>query len=150
MTTAAAVIAPSSLVPAIIGRCSSYLIGGMATAICAFIFIRLIFNLPMPWYWVLALPPLIVITCLSSFYLACFLGAFVALKPRMRNIVHRFETIVNGTSWSVRGILCQVNRFLSTENCTRIRLHNSLGSLSMGSIRGPANPPFWGYATARQ
>jgi ABC-2 type transport system permease protein len=87
------VIAPSSLVPAIIGRCSSYLIGGMATAVCAFIFIRVIFDLPMPWYWAIALPPLIVITCLSSFYLACFLGAFVALKPRIRNIVHRFETI---------------------------------------------------------
>jgi ABC-2 type transport system permease protein len=87
------VIAPSSLVPAIIGRCSSYLVGGMATAMCAFIFIRVFFNLPMPWPSALAVAPLIVISCMSSFFLACFLGAFVALKPRIRNIVHRFETI---------------------------------------------------------
>jgi ABC-2 type transport system permease protein len=87
------VIAPSSLVPAIIGRCSSYLVGGIGTAICAFVFIRVFFDLPMPWPSALLVAPLIVLTCMSSFFLACFLGAFVCRLPRTRNIVHRFETI---------------------------------------------------------
>jgi len=59
----------------------------MATAVIAFYAAALIFGLPLTPVLALEVLPLILLTCISAYCLALFLGALVSLKPSLRNMV---------------------------------------------------------------
>lgn len=81
------VVAPASMLPSVVGRTSAWLIDGMATAVIAFYTAALIFRLPLTPVRGLEVLPLILLTCISAYCLALFLGALVSLKPSLRNMV---------------------------------------------------------------
>lgn len=81
------VVAPASMLPSVVGRTSAWLIDGMATAVIAFYTAALIFRLPLTPVLALEVLPLILLTCISAYCLALFLGALVSLKPSLRNMV---------------------------------------------------------------
>jgi ABC-2 type transport system permease protein len=87
------VIAPSSLVPAIVGRTAPWLMGGVATSILALVLVHAVFELSVAWPESLLLPPFVFVCCLSSFALATAAGSIVARQPRFRNITHRLLTM---------------------------------------------------------
>jgi ABC-2 type transport system permease protein len=87
------VIAPSSLVPAIIGRTTIWMLDGAFTAFITLLLAAVIFDVPMPWPESLVLMPLVLAACASSYFLATAIGSIVTRIPRTRNIVHRFETL---------------------------------------------------------
>ncbi|HKF78747.1 MAG TPA: ABC transporter permease [Candidatus Dormibacteraeota bacterium] len=81
------VVAPSSYVPAVVGRTAVWVLDGMATAVLALFVVSAIFGLRMdPLRGAVALP-LIVLTCLSTFCLALFVGGMASLRPGLRNMI---------------------------------------------------------------
>ena len=87
------VIAPSSLLPAIVGRTSIWLANGVATSVGAFLVLGAVFDLALPWPGTLSAVLLIVLTCASTYCMALFLGSLVTRAPRIRNIIHTTATI---------------------------------------------------------
>lgn len=81
------VVSPVGLVPSVIGRTSSWLIDGMATAVIAFYVSALIFRLPLTPASAVEVLPLILLTCIGAYSLALFLGALVSLRPSLRNML---------------------------------------------------------------
>ena len=86
-THALLVAAPSSMVPAIIGRTSVWLFHGIGTSIATFALLAGTFGLRMSVSTALLLPLLVTLVCTSTFGLALSLGAVANVAPRSRNIV---------------------------------------------------------------
>ena len=88
------VIAPSSLVPATIGRTSIWLAAGVATSLVTFLILGVMFDLALPWPDTLLLVPLVILTSASTYCLSLFLGTLVTRQPRIRNLILLLLTIV--------------------------------------------------------
>ena len=86
------VIAPASMVPAIMGRTIIWLGNGVATTLVTFLILSVVFDVAFPWPQTLALVPLVFLTCASTYCLALFLGSVVTRQPRIRNMVLFFAT----------------------------------------------------------
>jgi ABC-2 type transport system permease protein len=82
------VIAPSSLLPAIIGRTSIWLANGVATSVMSLVVLAVVFRIELAWPGVLAVVPLVALTCGSVFCFALFLGSLITRAPQARNVVH--------------------------------------------------------------
>jgi ABC-2 type transport system permease protein len=85
-THALMVVAPSSLVPAVLGRTSIWLLNGVATSLTAFVVLTLAFDYRPPAQIAFA-PVLIVLVCACSFCFALVMGALVGRHTRLRNLV---------------------------------------------------------------
>jgi ABC-2 type transport system permease protein len=85
-THALMVVAPASLVPAVLGRTSIWLLNGVATSLTAFIVLALAFDYRPPPQIALV-PALIVLVCTSTFCFALVMGALVGRHTRIRNLV---------------------------------------------------------------
>ena len=81
------VIAPTSLVPATMGRTSIWLINGVATSLASFSVLMLAFGYSPAWSQCLLVLPLLALVCLSSYCFALVLGAMVGRRIRLRNLV---------------------------------------------------------------
>jgi ABC-2 type transport system permease protein len=81
------VIAPSSLVPATLGRTSIWLFNGLATSLTSFSVLMLAFGYRPPLLESLLALPLLLLVCASSFCFALFLGAMIGRHIRLRNLV---------------------------------------------------------------
>ena len=81
------VIAPSSLVPAIMGRTSIWFASGVATSLIMFPVFSALFDLAFPWPVALLVVPLVMLTCGSYYCTSLFLGSLVARQPRIRNMI---------------------------------------------------------------
>jgi len=81
------VIAPTSLVPATMGRTSIWLLNGIATSLTSFSVLMLAFDYRAGWSQSLLVLPLLALVCLSSYCFALFLGAMVGRRIRLRNFV---------------------------------------------------------------
>jgi ABC-2 type transport system permease protein len=80
------VVAPASYVPTVAGRTAIWMLDGIATAVVALFVVSAIFGVRIdPLHGALVLP-LIVLTCLSTFCLALFVGAVAALRPSLRTM----------------------------------------------------------------
>ena len=88
------VIAPSSILPAIIGRTILWLGNGVATSLMTFLVLGIVFDVAFPWPHALLLVPLVFLTCTSSYCLALFVGSLVTRLPRIRNMVMGFATLI--------------------------------------------------------
>lgn len=89
------VAAPTSLVPAYMGRTSIWLLNGFVTSIATLVILAPIFRLTLPLTAILWLPVLIAVVCASYYGLAFFVGSLVNWIPQTRNIVHNsVSTIV--------------------------------------------------------
>jgi ABC-2 type transport system permease protein len=82
------VIAPTSLVPAMVGRTSIWLLNNIATSLAAFMILATVFSVPMPMPQTLFVPFAVAVVCGSVYGLTLFLGAFLIRAPQWRNIVH--------------------------------------------------------------
>ncbi len=81
------VIAPASQFPAAVGRNSVWMLSGIATTLVVFVILGAVFNLSLPWPNTLFLVPLVVLTQVSTFCFAQFLGVFVIRQYQMRNLL---------------------------------------------------------------
>lgn len=82
------VIAPSSLIPATLGRTGIWLLNSIATVLATFAFFALVFQWQAPLGALLLLPFFVIVICASGFGLASFLGVLVTRFQLWRNIVH--------------------------------------------------------------
>ncbi len=80
------VVAPTSLLPALIGRTSIWPLNGIATSSTALLLSSLIFHLSLPWPQTLLVIPLVALTALSVYATALLMGSMVARAPRARNV----------------------------------------------------------------
>ncbi len=81
------IIAPSSLVPAMIGRTSIWLMNGIATSVTAFLILKFAFDFhPRISSTIIALP-ILVLVCASVFFFALVLGSLIGRHVRLRNLV---------------------------------------------------------------
>ncbi len=81
------VIAPASLFPAIVGRTAVWMLSGIATTLVVFVILGAVFDLSLPWPNTLLIIPLVVLTHVSTFCFAQFLGACVLRQSQLRNLV---------------------------------------------------------------
>ncbi len=88
------VIAPSSMLPAVMGRTSVWLASGVATTLLTFLVLGVLFDLALPWPDTLLIVPLVALTCASTYCLSLFLGSLVIRQPRIRNLFLNFLIIV--------------------------------------------------------
>ena len=88
------VIAPSSLVPPMLGRTSVWILNGIASSLSTFLILGPLFGLQMPVRALLLLPILIAVVCCSFYGLNLFLGSLVVRVPSLRNLVHNVASIV--------------------------------------------------------
>ncbi len=139
-TYALLVVAPGSMLPAIIGRTSVWMTNGIASSLVAFLLLGFVFDIRLPWPESLILLLLIPLTCLSAFCLAIFLGSLITRLPRLRNVVHLNVTtmfmIICGVSVPVdywpRAVEIFANLLPLTHGLEAIRL--LLDKASAGSI----------------
>ena len=89
------VIAPASLVPAIMGRASIWMGAGVATTLGTFPVLGILFDLDLPWPDTLLVVPLVVLTCASTYCLTLFMGSLVARQPRSGLVVLGLWNTVN-------------------------------------------------------
>lgn len=88
------VAAPTSLVPAMIGRTSIWLINGVVTSLITFLILGPIFGLSVPMVGLLLAPAIIAVVCVSYYGLSFFIGSVVNWVPQLRNIAHNSVTTV--------------------------------------------------------
>jgi ABC-2 type transport system permease protein len=81
------VVAPASYIPSAVGRTSIWVFDGMVAAVVALLVVSALFGIPIDLLRAAAALPLVVLTCLSTFCLALFVGAIVALLPRLRGTI---------------------------------------------------------------
>ena len=89
-TFALLVVAPASLVPAVMGRTSIWFAAGTATSLLTFIVLGVLFDLALPWPDTIFVVPLVILTCASTYCLTLFLGSLVTRQPRIRLFVLSF------------------------------------------------------------
>jgi len=73
--------------PAVAGRTAIWVLDGMATSIVALLSVSAIFGVRIDLLRAAAVLPLVVLTCLSTFCLALFVGAVAALRPSLRTMI---------------------------------------------------------------
>ena len=88
------VVAPASLVPAIIGRTSIWLPSGIATSLLTFLIVGSLFDLALTWPNALFLVPLVVLTCASTYCFSLFLGSAVIRIPQLPTLLLVTMTMV--------------------------------------------------------
>ncbi|HXJ43321.1 MAG TPA: ABC transporter permease [Bryobacteraceae bacterium] len=81
------IAAPSSYIPSVVGRTSIWVLDGILTGIIALLVVSAVFGIPIDPLRAAVVVPLIVLTCLSTYGLALFVGAIAALKPSLRTLV---------------------------------------------------------------
>jgi ABC-2 type transport system permease protein len=81
------VVAPTSLLPALVGRTSIWMFNGLATVIMTFAVLALAFGLTLPLDVALPLLPALMLICLTSYGFMLFLGAVATRAPMVRNAV---------------------------------------------------------------
>lgn len=86
-THALNVVAPTSMLPVVVGRTSIWLFNGVATSLAAFAVLVLAFDYRPAGSAAWAAAPLLVVVCASAFCFALFLGALVGRRTRLRNLV---------------------------------------------------------------
>lgn len=87
------VIAPASLVPAVIGRSSIWMAAGVATSFVTFVVLGIGFGLDLPWPNTLLVLPLVVLTCAGTFTFSLFLGSMVIRQPQFGILILGILTI---------------------------------------------------------
>lgn len=95
------VVAPSSYLPAAVGRTAIWMLDGLATSIVALFVVSAIFGITIVPSRAAAAVPLIVLTCLSTFCLALLVGALVSLRPSLRNLA---SILVRMTMLAICGV----------------------------------------------
>ena len=95
------VIAPSSLVPAMMGRTSIWLLNGIATSVTTFAVLLLVFGVSVPFPQILLVPVLVAIVCASFYALSLVLGCLVMRAPALRNVLHNVASILTMTTCGV-------------------------------------------------
>lgn len=80
------VIAPSSLIPAVMGRTSIWVFNGVATSLVTWGALALAFDYRPVGAGAWLLPLVIVLVCTSSFCFALFMGALLSNRSRWRNM----------------------------------------------------------------
>ena len=88
------VAAPSSLVPAMVGRTSIWILNGVATSFMMFAILTPIFGLPLSLAGLVWTPFLIVVVCVSYYGFAFCMASMVNWAPQLRNIVHNIASIL--------------------------------------------------------
>lgn len=88
------VAAPSSLVPAMVGRTSIWILNGIATSFMLFAILTPIFGLPISPAGLIGTPFLIAVVCLSYYGFAFCMASLVNWAPQLRNIVHNTATVL--------------------------------------------------------
>ena len=88
------VIAPASLVPAVMGRTFIWFVSGLATSLVTFFVLGLVFDLDLPWPSTALVVPLVVLTSASTFSFSLFLGAVVLRQSQIRNLLLTLMTMV--------------------------------------------------------
>lgn len=81
------VIAPANLAAAIIGRMSIWMFGWIVSSFLTFILLFAIFDFRPHWQAIVALPAIIVLLSVSTFFFSTFLGSFANLVPKLRNLI---------------------------------------------------------------
>ncbi|XVJ70402.1 MAG: ABC transporter permease [Rhizobacter sp.] len=81
------VIAPSNLIPAVVGRTFVWMLQGVATSLAVLLIYWALFRLSFSPAQLFLLVVAIVVTNLSTYAFGFFLGAIVARLPSMRNVV---------------------------------------------------------------
>jgi ABC-2 type transport system permease protein len=87
------VIAPTNLLFPTLGRTLCRLVGAILFSLAGFVVLSLLFDIPHPWPEVLAIAPLLALTCLGCYCLMLFLGAVANYIPQARNLVHNTATM---------------------------------------------------------
>ena len=80
------VIAPTSLIPAVMGRTSIWLLNGVATSLFTFAVLATVFGYRPLGIGALLIPLVIVVVCTSTFCFALFMGALLSNRSRWRNM----------------------------------------------------------------
>jgi ABC-2 type transport system permease protein len=80
------VIAPSSLIPAVMGRTSIWLLNGLGTSLFTFALLTLALDYRPTGSGVALLPVVIVLVCASTFCFALLMGALLSNRTRWRNM----------------------------------------------------------------
>ena len=88
------VVAPASLVPAVIGRTSIWLPSGVATSLITFLILGAVFDLALSWPDALLVVPLVVLTCTSTYCFSLFLGSVVIRRPQLPTLLLVTMTMV--------------------------------------------------------
>jgi ABC-2 type transport system permease protein len=82
------VVAPSSLLPAIMGRTSIWLCNGIATSLVSLAVLAVVFDIHVGIVGASLAIPLVVLTCASVYCFDLLLGSLINRAPRARNVVH--------------------------------------------------------------
>lgn len=91
------VASPSSLVPAMVGRTTVWLLNGVATSLVTLVMLLPVFGASLPLDRVAVIIPLVVLTCTSAYAFAFCLGSLITWAPRLRNIVQNLTvTLMTG------------------------------------------------------
>lgn len=80
------VIAPTSLIPAVMGRTSIWLFNGMMTATVTFALLALAFGYQPPGSGAPLVPLVVLVVCASTYFFALFMGALLSNRSRWRNM----------------------------------------------------------------
>jgi len=81
------VIAPANLAWAIMGRMSIWMFGWIVSSLLTFAFLFAIFDLRPHWQAIAALPAMVALLSVSTFFFSAFLGSFANLVPPLRNAI---------------------------------------------------------------
>lgn len=81
------VIAPSSQIPAVLGRMSVWMFGWIASSLLTFAILFAAFSIPVTALGLIAIIGVVPLLCLSTLFLSAFFGALAAMAPRYRNIL---------------------------------------------------------------
>jgi len=79
-------ISPGSIFPAIVGRTAVWMVNGVLTSVVAFCVLSFAFDYSIEHasYWEVGLT--IITVCTSTYCFAVFLGAWITLLPKLRNV----------------------------------------------------------------
>jgi ABC-2 type transport system permease protein len=80
------VIAPTSLIPAVMGRTSIWLVNGLATSTLTFALLALAFGYRPAGDGAWLVPFVVLLVCASTFFFALFMGALLSNRSRWRNM----------------------------------------------------------------
>jgi len=80
------VIAPSSLIPAVMGRTSIWLFNGLTTSAATFALFTLAFDYRPAGGGALWVPFVVLLVCASTYFFALFMGALLSNRSRWRNM----------------------------------------------------------------
>lgn len=80
------VIAPGSLLSAVVGRTSVWLFNGIATSCSSFVFLFAVFGYRVSLLHAVCIAGIVVLVCASTFSFALFMGALLSNHSQLRNV----------------------------------------------------------------